>query len=139
MFLKSEEDDRRPDRKKYHFDPMKVLIGMAAGFITPEIARFLSENVLENNTLENIAGVSSIGLAIIFGIIMLFVTFRVEMIYDGEVSGADGADGGGKIRGGQNEVTDMLSEYQAAKEAGDTVRMKEIKVWLKERGVIIKK
>lgn len=141
MFLKSEEDDRRPDRKKYHFDPMKVLIGMAAGFITPEIARFLSENVLENNTLENIAGVSSIGLAIIFGIIMLFVTFRVEMIYDDKVSAAngDGADGGGKIRGGQNEVTDMLSEYQAAKEAGDTVRMKEIKVWLKERGVIIKK
>src|SRR5699024_11897667 len=78
MFLKSEEDNRQPDRKKYHFDPVRVLMGMAVGFIIPEIAQFLSEKVISNNTLENIAGVSSIGLAVIFGIIMLFVTFRVE-------------------------------------------------------------
>ncbi|CAD2079718.1 hypothetical protein GCM10007275_12260 [Jeotgalicoccus coquinae] len=136
MFLKSEEDDRRPDRKKYHFDPTKVLIGTAVGFIIPEIARFLSENVIGNNTLENIAGVSSIGLAIIFGIIMLFVTFKVEMIYNDETSDSDD---GQKIRGEQNEITDMLSEYHAAKEAGDTGKMKEIAVWLKEHGVIIKK
>ena len=133
MFLKSEEDDRRPARKKFHFDPTKVLIGMAIGFVTPEIARFLSENVINNNTLENIAGVSSIGLAIIFGIIMLFITFRVEMIYEDDETDSN------KIRGEQNEVTDMLSEYHKAKEAGDTEHMREIAARLKEHGVIIKK
>ena len=136
MFLKSEEDDRRPDRKKYHFDPMKVLMGMAVGFITPEIAGFLSENVIENNTLENIAGVSSIGLAIIFGIIMLFVTFRVEMVYD---DGKDTAGTEEKLRGEQNEVTDLLSAYHEAKEAGDAAGMKVLAERLKEHGVVLKK
>lgn len=134
MFLKSEEDDKRPLKKKYHFDPTKVLIGMAVGFITPEIARFLSENVIENNTLENIAGISSIGLAIIFGIIMLFITFRVEMIYS-----EDDSDFRGKPQGEQNEITDKLGEYHEAKKNGDTARMKELAAWLKARGVIIKK
>ncbi len=136
MFLKSEEDDRRPDRKKFHFDPMKVLMGLAVGFITPEIARFLSEKIIENNTLENIAGVSSIGLAIIFGIIMLFVTLKVEMIYDDEEADADTDE---KLRGEQNEVTDLLSAYHEAKEAGDAAVMKVIAERLKECGVVIKK
>ncbi|MGO1922299.1 MAG: hypothetical protein ACTH14_00565 [Jeotgalicoccus sp.] len=136
MFLKSEEDDRRPDRKKFHFEPMKVLMGLAVGFITPEIARFLSEKVIENNTLENIAGVSSIGLAIIFGIIMLFVTLKVEMIYDDEEADADTDE---KLRGEQNEVTDLLSAYHEAKEAGDAAGMKVIAERLKEYGVVIKK
>lgn len=133
MFLKSEEDNRRPDRKKYHFDPVRVLMGMAVGFIIPEIAQFLSEKVISNDTLENIAGVSSIGLAVIFGLIMLFVTFRVEMIYDDDIAQS------GKIHGEQNEVTDLLSEYHEAKEAGDTERMKSTAARLKEHGVLIKK
>lgn len=136
MFLKSEEDDRRPDRKKFHFDPTKVLMGMAVGFITPEIAGFLSKNVIDNNTLENIAGVSSIGLAIIFGIIMLFVTFRVEMVYD---DGKDTAGTEEKLRGEQNEVTDLLSAYHEAKEAGDAAGMKVLAERLKEHGVVLKK
>lgn len=133
MFLKSEEDNRRPDRKKYHFDPVKVLMGMAVGFIIPEIAQFLSEKVISNNTLENMAGVSSIGLAVIFGIIMLFVTFRVEMIYDDDKAQS------GKVQGEQNEVTGLLSEYHEAKESGDTERMKSTAARLKEHGVLIKK
>lgn len=136
MFLKSEEDDRRPDKKKFHFDPTKVLMGMAVGFITPEIARFLSENIIENNTLEKIAGVSSIGLAIIFGIIMLFVTFRVEMVYDDEETGSDTEE---KPRGEQNEVTELLSAYHEAKEAGDAAGMKVLAERLKEHGVVLKK
>lgn len=136
MFLKSEEDDRRPDRKKFHFDPMKVLMGIAVGFITPEIAGFLSEKVIENNTLENIAGVSSIGLGIVFGIIMLFVTLRVEMIYDDKDKSAAAAE---KLREEQNEVTDLLSAYQEAKEAGDAAAMKVIDERLKKYGVNIKK
>lgn len=132
MFLKSEEDERRPDKKKYHFDPIKVLIGMAVGFITPEIARFLSEKVISNNTLDNIAGVSSLGLALVFGIIMLFVTFRVEFIYKDE-------NKEDKIQGTQDEVTDMLSEYHKAKENGEADRMADLKRELKARGVIIKK
>lgn len=136
MFLKSEEDDRRPDRKKFHFDPMKVLMGIAVGFITPEIAGFLSEKVIENNTIENIAGVSSIGLGIVFGIIMLFVTLRVEMIYDDEDKSAETRE---KLRVEQNEVTDLLSAYQEAKEAGDAAAMKVIDERLKEYGVNIKK
>lgn len=136
MFLKSEEDDRRPDRKKFHFDPMKVLMGIAVGFITPEIAGFLSEKVIENNTLENIAGVSSIGLGIVFGIIMLFVTLRVEMIYDDEDKSAAAAE---KLREEQNKVTDLLSAYQEAKEAGDAAAMKVIDERLKKYGVNIKK
>lgn len=136
MFLKSEEADRRPDRKKFNFDPIKVLMAMAVGFITPEIAGFLSENVIENNTLENIAGVSSIGLAIIFGIIMLFVTFRVEMVYDDEEDAADTEE---KLRGEQNEVTDLLSAYHEAKEAGDAASMKVLAERLKEHGVVLKK
>lgn len=136
MFLKSEEDDRRPDRKKFHFDPMKVLMGIAVGFITPEIAGFLSEKVIENNTLENIAGVSSIGLGIVFGIIMLFVTLRVEMIYDDEDKSAAAAE---NLREEQNKVTDLLSAYQEAKEAGDAAAMKVIDERLKKYGVNIKK
>ena len=136
MFLKSEEDDRRPDRKKFHFDPMKVLMGIAVGFITPEIAGFLSEKVIENNTIENIAGVSSIGLGIVFGIIMLFVTLRVEMIYDDEDKSAETRE---KLRVEQNEVTDLLSAYQEAKEAGDAAAMKVIDERLKEYDVNIKK
>ena len=132
MFLKSEEDERRPDKKKYHFDPIKVLIGMAVGFITPEIAGFLSEKVISNNTLDNIAGVSSLGLAVVFGIIMLFVTFRVEFIYKDE-------NKEDKIQGNQDEVTDMLSEYHKAKENGEADRMADLKRELKARGVIIKK
>lgn len=136
MFLKSEEDDRRPDRKKFNFDPTKVLMGMAVGFITPEIARFLSENIIKNDTLENIAGVSSIGLAIIFGIIMLFVTFRVEKIYNDEEVDAETEE---KPLGEQNEVTALLSAHQEAKEAGDVTGMKNIDERLKEHGVVLKK
>src|SRR5699024_10580817 len=126
MFLKSEEDNRRPDRKKYHFDPVRVLMGMAVGFIIPEIAQFLSEKVISYDTLENIAGVSSIGLAVIFGIIMLFVTFRVEMIYDDDKAQS------GKSYGEQNEVTDLLSEYHEAKEDDDNNPLNSIGTRLNE-------
>ena len=131
MFLKSEEDDRRPDRKKFHFDPIKVLMGMAVGYVTPEIAGFLSDKVISNQTLDNIAGVSSIGLAIVFGIIMLFVTFKVEHIYDDEKPE--------QVKGVQDEVTDLLGEYHQAKAEGDTERMRDLSAELKDRGVMVKK
>lgn len=134
MFLKSEENDRRPDKKKYRFDPLKVLIGMAVGYIVPEIAAYISDNIYSNETLTNVGNVSSIGLAIIFGIIMLFVTFRVDFIYDDEVEEA-------KVerQSAQNEITVQLTNYQEAKENNDSERMAEIEEWLKERKVTIKK
>jgi|SRR5690625_4213045 len=133
MFLKSEEDDRRPDKKKYRFDPIKILMGMAIGFVIPEIAGFLSENIIDNETLTNIAGVSGIGLAIIFGIVMIFVTLRVDFIYDDEEKEKTA------LRGEQNEITARLTAYHQAKEAGETERMAELETWLKENDVTIKK
>lgn len=133
MFLKSEENDRRPDKKKYRFDPVKVLIGMAVGYIVPEIALYLSDNIYSNETLTNIGNVSSIGLAVIFGIIMLFVTFRVDFIYDDEEKEKV------EHQNVQNEITAQLAAYQEAKENGNRVRMSEIEEWLKERKVTIKK
>ena len=136
MFLKSQEDERTPIKKKYHFDPIKVIIGMAIGFVTPEVAGFLSENVIETNTLNNIANVSPIGLAVIFGLVALFLTFQVERIYEEDIE----KDRNKQVsKGVQNEVTDKLAEYQAAKKAGDTDRMKEIEVWLKAHKVTLKK
>lgn len=67
---------------------------------------------------------------------MLFVTLRVEMIYDDEDKSAETRE---KLRVEQNEVTDLLSAYQEAKEAGDAAAMKVIDERLKEYGVNIKK
>lgn len=133
MFLKSEEDDRRPNKKKYRLDPIKILIGMAIGFVTPEIAGFLSENIIDNETLNNIAEVSGIGLAIIFGLVMIFVTLRVDFVYDDEEKEKTAA------RLTQNEVTARLTAYHQAREAGDTERMAELEAWLKDKNVTIKK
>mgnify|MGYP005798936837 CR=1 FL=1 len=132
MFLKSEDDERNTHKKKFHFDGIKVVIGFVLGFVTPEIARFLNERVIENETLLNISNVSQIGLAFVFALIMLFVTFRVEFV-DEEKQEKN------QQTGEQNEITDKLSEYHRAKEKGQKEKMKEIEEWLKEHGVTLKK
>lgn len=136
MFLKSQEDDRTPIKKKYHFDPIKVIIGIVIGVVTPEIARFLSENIIETDLLNNIANVSPIGLGLIFGIVALFLTFQVERIYEEDLKEKSKSK---TVKGEQNDVTDKLAEYQQAKKDGDTDRMKEIEVWLKAHKVTLKK
>ena len=136
MFLKSQEDDRTPIKKKYHFDPIKVIIGIVIGVVTPEIARFLSENIIETDLLNNIANVSPIGLGLIFGIVALFLTFQVERIYEEDLKEKSESK---TVKGEQNDVTDKLAEYQQAKKDGDTDRMKEIEVWLKAHKVTLKK
>lgn len=133
MFLKSKEKDRRPDKRKYRFDPIKILIGMAIGFVTPEIAGFLSKNVIDSETLNNIAGTSGIALALIFGLVMIFVTLKVDFVYD-DVEKEKTA---GRLT--QNEVTVKLTAYHQAKEAGDTERMAELDAWLKEQNITLKK
>lgn len=136
MFLKSQEDERTPIKKKYHFDPIKVIIGMAIGFVTPEIARFLSENVIATEFLNNVANVSPIGFAIVFGLVALFLTFKVERKYEEDLEKGKSRQ---VSKGEQNEITDKLAEYQEAKKAGDIDRMKEIEVWLKAHKVTLKK